>query len=228
MKTKLPIRMIIVLIVVTLCFGGLTAVAHADDKLIDQGTIDKLLETDPDEMISLVILRFGELGERIDKMPSWPDILAAKHEIADYVAEQNDKLIEEMSKVADFEVIDISEYVPAVAISIAAGEVEKLKDVELIQNILLYVKDNFDKLGWLEQWGLIDPAKDTVEGDADSDGEFTILDATHIQRFLAGLTDKSQIDLSAADYDTDGEVTILDATAIQRTLAGLPVNRGNR
>ena len=58
-------------------------------------------------------------------------------------------------------------------------------------------------------------------GDSDDDGEVTILDATHIQRVLAGL-DKHDADYhAAADVDADGEVSILDATSIQRWLVGL-------
>lgn len=61
-------------------------------------------------------------------------------------------------------------------------------------------------------------------GDADWDAEVTILDATTIQRFLAGLSVTEDFSDAAADADEDAEVTILDATAIQRYLAGLPSN----
>ena len=76
-------------------------------------------------------------------------------------------------------------------------------------------------------------------GDADGDNELTILDATRIQRVLAGLAE-TDIEIEAiwnfidsyeahanvcpcgfSDADKDGEVTILDATRIQRKLAGL-------
>ena len=57
-------------------------------------------------------------------------------------------------------------------------------------------------------------------GDADGDGEVTILDATRIQRWLADLITDDEIDLTAADADEDGEVSILDATAVQRFIAG--------
>ncbi len=66
-----------------------------------------------------------------------------------------------------------------------------------------------------------EPISTGIMGDADKDGSLTILDATHIQRYLADLIDESQIDLDVADYDGDGNITILDATAIQRNLAGL-------
>ena len=60
-------------------------------------------------------------------------------------------------------------------------------------------------------------------GDADTDGEVTILDATCVQRYLAGL-DINSFRMLTADADRDGEVTILDATEIQRYLAGLSCN----
>jgi len=56
----------------------------------------------------------------------------------------------------------------------------------------------------------------TLMGDADRDGEVSILDATRIQRFLAKLTE--DIDGKAADITGDG-IDILDATAVQRYLA---------
>ena len=59
-----------------------------------------------------------------------------------------------------------------------------------------------------------------IIGDADLDGDVTILDATAIQRYLAGLPNAEFSEL-AADADLDGRVTILDSTAIRRTLAGL-------
>ena len=61
----------------------------------------------------------------------------------------------------------------------------------------------------------------TVYGDADSDYELTILDATRIQRHLAGL---DKVGAFSGDYDNDGEISILDATAIQRYLVGLSSN----
>jgi hypothetical protein len=59
-------------------------------------------------------------------------------------------------------------------------------------------------------------------GDADVDGTVTIVDATAIQRVLAGLP-VSSFDNKAADVDADGILTIIDATCIQRILAGLPM-----
>ena len=56
-------------------------------------------------------------------------------------------------------------------------------------------------------------------GDADCDGEVTILDATAIQRHLAQL-DTLKIEL-ASDIDDNGYVDITDATILQLKLANL-------
>ena len=58
-------------------------------------------------------------------------------------------------------------------------------------------------------------------GDVDGDGEITILDATLIQRYLAGIQTLDEQALKMADADRDGAVTILDAAAIQRYLAAI-------
>lgn len=59
------------------------------------------------------------------------------------------------------------------------------------------------------------------DGDADGDGLVSILDATRIQRKLAGLCTKFEIVETSADVDRDGSVTILDATRIQRYKASI-------
>lgn len=60
-----------------------------------------------------------------------------------------------------------------------------------------------------------------VRGDADGDGETTVVDATVIQRYQADIIAKTGLDVAAADADGDGDTTILDATRIQRTVADL-------
>lgn len=62
-----------------------------------------------------------------------------------------------------------------------------------------------------------------ILGDADSDGIVTILDATWIQRALAGIGAPAGFNEAAADVDGDGDVTILDATYLQRYLVGVAV-----
>ena len=65
-------------------------------------------------------------------------------------------------------------------------------------------------------------------GDADGDGELSVLDATFIQQALAQLHKFSSGDsvyggslAYLSDYDRDGERTVMDATAIQMKLAQL-------
>ena len=60
-------------------------------------------------------------------------------------------------------------------------------------------------------------------GDTDGDGVITIIDATCIQRWLAGIPNKS-FNIDAADADNSGKVTVLDVTCIQRWLVGFPEN----
>ena len=61
-----------------------------------------------------------------------------------------------------------------------------------------------------------------IVGDTDGDSKVTILDATHIQRFLAAIIQDSDGRITkCGDVDNDG-LSIIDATNIQRYLASLP------
>lgn len=61
-----------------------------------------------------------------------------------------------------------------------------------------------------------------VIGDADGDGRLSVLDATRIQRHLAGLTPNiAPQDMQKAIVSGSGELSVLDATLIQRYLVGL-------
>ncbi len=60
-----------------------------------------------------------------------------------------------------------------------------------------------------------------VLGDADLDGELSVLDATQIQLYMASLVEFDGTQLVLADMDKDGEVSVLDATKICLGLAGL-------
>ncbi|MBQ3264454.1 MAG: carbohydrate-binding domain-containing protein [Ruminococcus sp.] len=62
-----------------------------------------------------------------------------------------------------------------------------------------------------------------VLGDADGDGEVTIIDATYIQRALADITIPTAVNEAAADVDGDSNTTIIDVTFIQRYLAGIDI-----
>ena len=58
-------------------------------------------------------------------------------------------------------------------------------------------------------------------GDADLDGTVTIVDATAIQRYLAGMIVFNRLETVVADVNENNEVDILDATIIQKELAQL-------
>lgn len=60
-------------------------------------------------------------------------------------------------------------------------------------------------------------------GDADGDGEVTIIDATYIQRWLVRLSLPSALDESGADTNGDGVVKITDVTYLQRWLVGIEI-----
>jgi hypothetical protein len=70
---------------------------------------------------------------------------------------------------------------------------------------------------------------DYLLGDADGDGEITIVDVTVIQRHLADASVDVDPDvLMQGDVDEDDDLTITDASFIQRRLANLliPYNIG--
>ncbi len=56
-------------------------------------------------------------------------------------------------------------------------------------------------------------------GDADGDGDVTIMDVTAVQRHIAEDKTLSGTALEAADVDKDGVIAIIDATIIQRYIA---------
>ncbi len=81
-----------------------------------------------------------------------------------------------------------------------------------------------DYTGLYEVWQQLDLGFCTSKrflGDADGDQIVTILDATKIQRGIAGLESRNNIVATGADVDGDGEMTVMDATRIQRYKADL-------
>ena len=83
-----------------------------------------------------------------------------------------------------------------------------------------------------------DPITNHIIGDADGDGAVTVLDATRIQRVLAGYDSNEKAKAERFAALSDGVLSILDATSIQRWLAGFttpyaigsffPANRATR
>ncbi len=64
------------------------------------------------------------------------------------------------------------------------------------------------------------PEIKVLTGDADLDGELSVLDASLIQMFLVGKKTLEGDALIAADADLDGEISVLDASLIQMILVG--------
>ncbi len=62
-----------------------------------------------------------------------------------------------------------------------------------------------------------------VLGDADGSGDVDTIDATWIQRSLAGFKPSDSINEAAADVDGDGDVTAIDVTFILRYCVGVKV-----
>ncbi|MBQ2944931.1 MAG: dockerin type I repeat-containing protein [Ruminococcus sp.] len=59
-----------------------------------------------------------------------------------------------------------------------------------------------------------------ILGDADGDGEVSVMDASLIQMFLVGKKDIVGDEALAADADKDGEISVMDASLIQMYLVG--------
>ena len=59
------------------------------------------------------------------------------------------------------------------------------------------------------------------KGDANTDGNVNIKDATAIQKHVAELTKLSVEGMILAEYDGDTKITVKDATAIQKFIAGI-------
>ena len=118
--------------------------------------------------------------------------------------------------------------------SITIENVTELTDVQMRESVC-FVGFDFEKTWYFSSdGGYAYPMLKCFEkieiksiiylGDVDDDEEVTILDATTIQRWLAGLPTDA-FDEDVADLDEDGVITILDATEIQRWLADLSANQ---
>ena len=81
-----------------------------------------------------------------------------------------------------------------------------------------------DSDGWCDICYSEMPVADILYGDADGDGEITLLDATMLQQFLNEY--EVELNEAAADADGDGEITLLDATLLQQYLNEYDVTLG--
>jgi hypothetical protein len=66
-----------------------------------------------------------------------------------------------------------------------------------------------------------DTAPSVLLGDVNGDGRVNARDARLLLRYLAGLTEEGEVDVSAADFNGDGRVNARDARAILQYLAGI-------
>ena len=65
---------------------------------------------------------------------------------------------------------------------------------------------------------------EVIYGDADGDGEITLLDASLLSQYVGGYD--VTLDEIAADADGDGEITLLDASLLSQYVGGYDVNLG--
>lgn len=78
------------------------------------------------------------------------------------------------------------------------------------------------RAAWLSEQFAPDYVPSPLLGDADLNREVDIIDATAIQRHVAGIVTLSPEAQLAADVDRDGDVAIVDTTLLQRHLVGMP------
>ena len=79
-----------------------------------------------------------------------------------------------------------------------------------------------DRNAWLSDYYNLF-ANSYLLGDADGDGDISVLDATRVQRVLAGFTFDDVESISLRGDVSEDELDIVDATLIQRWLAGFEV-----
>ena len=60
-----------------------------------------------------------------------------------------------------------------------------------------------------------------IRGDITKDDSITIVDATLVQKYVAGIEDFDKLQLFNSDVNDDGEISVVDATLIQKHIVGL-------
>ena len=68
-----------------------------------------------------------------------------------------------------------------------------------------------------------EPGDVTLKGDANSDGEVTVIDATLVQQVVAQIVSQDKAHFANSDVNGDSALTVLDATLIQRFVAKLEI-----
>lgn len=87
-----------------------------------------------------------------------------------------------------------------------------------------YKQENNDDLGGTFVIKAVTTGKGaevTLLGDVTLDGKVNIIDATAIQKYLAGSIEFSEVRKLNADVNGDGKISITDATTVQKIIAGM-------
>lgn len=140
---------------------------------------------------------------------------------------------EAILKLYDLSLIkDITELQPELAASVKIPTDNELTKVYRIENdgsltdmnamyMNGYMVLSTDSLGLYALAVPAAPAPAYQLGDANTDGDVNIKDATAIQKHIAGIELLSTEGLKVADYNADEDINIKDATAIQKFIAGI-------
>ncbi len=100
----------------------------------------------------------------------------------------------------------------------------KFSNVATGTYILKVIKENHVTREYIVVVGnscVIQDVKICLLGDVNMDGTVSILDATEVQKGLAGLVSLNEYQSKLADVNKDGSVSIIDATQIQKYIAGI-------
>ncbi len=96
-----------------------------------------------------------------------------------------------------------------------------VKGHALIRDVLLQKVTELEEADVIPTTPTLPETRHYLLGDCDGNAKVNILDATTIQKNLAGLGDFDEVGKLCADANLDGSVNVKDVTAIQKYLAGL-------
>ena len=72
----------------------------------------------------------------------------------------------------------------------------------------------------------VNPYDFKIVGDVNGDGKVSVLDATEIQKYLAGTVKFDDGQKAVGDVNGDGVISVTDATVIQKYIVGLVTKLG--
>ena len=129
-------------------------------------------------------------------------------------------ILEEL--LGDYLLYSTSSYEPSLFIDNKLCTFTKAYEAGLLTEAMLEELVEADYEGGAFGYGGCRIVTRNIKGDADGDGEVSVIDATVIQRHEASIA-AGAFYRPLADVDGDSEVSIIDATLIQRSEAGLYV-----